>query len=91
MNPFTLYGMPHSLYTGKARSYLIKQHVNFIEMTPGHLIASLIFELFGGEGMVRPAMHYRWNFGTQRLGKGIVVSAYLRRAVGACLRIGSPE
>lgn len=116
MSPFTLYGMPHSLYTGKARSYLIKQHVDFIEMTPGHprygkevlpkigrwiipvmvtpegeiiqdgtdiidwfekrgqtrfsaypatprhLITSLIFELFGGEGMVRPAMHYRWNF-----------------------------
>lgn len=25
-------------------------------------VISLIFELFGGEGLLRPAMHYRWNF-----------------------------
>jgi glutathione S-transferase len=116
MTKFRFYGMPHSLYSGKARSYLIKQHVDFEEMTPGHprygekvmpaiqrwiipvletpdgeivqdgtdiidwfekhglarhsaypesprqRITSLIFEMFGGEGMVRPAMHYRWNF-----------------------------
>ncbi len=24
-------------------------------------VVSLIFELFGGEGLLRPAMHYRWN------------------------------
>lgn len=30
---------------------------------PGvHRVISLIFELFGGEGLLRPAMHYRWNF-----------------------------
>lgn len=33
---------------------------------------SLIFELFGGEGLLRPAMHYRWNFDAQNL-------AFLRR------------
>jgi glutathione S-transferase len=113
---YTLYGMSHSLYTGKARSYLIKQNADFEEVTAGatkyhkeimpkigrwiipvlvgpdetiiqdgtsiidwyeandqprqsaypktprHLITSLIFEIFGGEGLLRPAMHYRWNF-----------------------------
>ena len=116
MARFRLYGMSHSLYTGKARSYLIKQNVDFEEVTAGHpryrrevmpktgrwiipvlvtpegeivqdgtdiidwfetrglarqsaypkaprqLLTSLIFELFGGEGLLRPAMHYRWNF-----------------------------
>ncbi|USG62849.1 glutathione S-transferase [Sneathiella marina] len=116
MPPFILYGMPHSLYSGKARAYLIKQNINFKEVTAGHpdymnnvmpkigrwiipvlqtpdgelvqdgsdiinwfegrklarlpaypatarqLLVALIFELFGGEGLLRPAMHYRWNF-----------------------------
>lgn len=116
MTRYRLYGMAHSLYTGKARSYLIKQHVDFEEITAGHpdyrerimpqlgrwiipvletpegeivqdgtdiidhfearggvrqpaypdtarqRIVALIFELFGGEGLLRPAMHYRWNF-----------------------------
>lgn len=116
MNGYVLYGTPHSLYTGKARSYLIKQHIDFEERIIGdprygeeiapkigrqiipvvqapdgtiiqdgtdiidyfethglarqsaypdgarqHVI-SLIFELFGGEGLLRPAMHYRWSF-----------------------------
>ncbi len=26
-----------------------------------------VFELFGGEGMLRPAMHYRWNFDAHNL------------------------
>ena len=26
-----------------------------------------MFELFGGEGLLRPAMHYRWNFDEQNL------------------------
>ncbi len=30
--------------------------------TPKQHILSLIFELFGDEGLLRPAMHYRWNF-----------------------------
>jgi len=28
---------------------------------------SYLFELFAGEGLLRPAMHYRWNFDTQNL------------------------
>jgi len=31
-------------------------------LTPRHGVIALIFELFGGEGLLRPAMHYRWNF-----------------------------
>ncbi|MGJ8560188.1 MAG: glutathione S-transferase N-terminal domain-containing protein [Litorimonas sp.] len=31
-----------------------------------HAVAHL-FELFGGEGLLRPAMHYRWNFDTDNL------------------------
>lgn len=115
MNAYRLFGMPGSLYTAKARSYLIKQRVDFEEAipadpawpditraigrwiipvlvtpagemiqdgtaiidhveaaglarasaypeTPVHRAVSLIFELFGGEGLLRPAMHYRWDF-----------------------------
>ena len=117
--PYRLYGTPGSLYTGKARSYLIKQGVAFenraagearfreeiapklgrwiipvletpdgalvqdgsdiiayfeekranagnttpvLPTTPRHRLIAQIFELFGGEGLLRPAMHYRWNF-----------------------------
>ncbi|MGL4543633.1 MAG: glutathione S-transferase N-terminal domain-containing protein [Polymorphobacter sp.] len=28
-------------------------------------VIALLFELFGGEGLLRPAMHYRWNFDTE--------------------------
>jgi len=113
---YKLYGTPGSLYTGKARSYLIKQGVDFENRaagearfraeivpqtgrwiipileaedgslvqdgseiiahfeaqgptrfpaypdTPRHRLIAQIFELFGGEGLLRPAMHYRWNF-----------------------------
>ena len=113
---FRLYGTPGSLYTAKARSYLIKQGVPFenraagearfraqivpkigrwiipvletpagdlvqdgseiishfeatgqvplpaFPATPLHGLIGRIFELFGGEGLLRPAMHYRWNF-----------------------------
>jgi glutathione S-transferase len=31
-------------------------------VTPRHRLIAQIFELFGGEGLLRPAMHYRWNF-----------------------------
>jgi glutathione S-transferase len=30
-------------------------------------VVAQIFELFGGEGLLRPAMHYRWNFPEQNL------------------------
>jgi len=113
---WTLYGTPGSLYTGKARAYLVKQGVDFANAaagearfretivpqigrwiipvleqqdgtiiqdgsdiiahfealggtrypaypdTPLHALVAHIFELFGGEGLLRPAMHYRWNF-----------------------------
>lgn len=35
---------------------------------PVQRVVSLIFELFGGEGLLRPAMHYRWNFDATNLG-----------------------
>ena len=113
---FKLYGTSGSLYTAKARSWLIKNGVPFenraagepyfreqvaskigrwiipvLEVddgellqdgsaiidrleadglarwptfpdTPRHRLIGQIFELFGGEGLLRPAMHYRWNF-----------------------------
>ncbi len=114
--PLTLYGVKISMFTGKVRSYLIKQGIPFEEKAPVsehfskvvlpqlgrriipvieaadgtlvqdttdiidylegaglapesaypkdslcHLLA-LILELFGDEGLLRPAMHYRWNF-----------------------------
>ena len=118
---YTLYGTPGSLYTGKVRSYLIKQRIGFEEraageprfraeiapkvgrwiipvleapdgellqdgseiiatldarglsrlppypQTPRHRLIGQVFELFGGEGLVRPAMHYRWNFDDSNL------------------------
>jgi len=114
--PVTLYGVKISMFTGKVRSYLIKQGIAFEEVAPvnahfqstvlpqlgrriipvietsdGTLIQdtsdiidyledqglsaqsayptdpvkkllALILELFGDEGLLRPAMHYRWNF-----------------------------
>jgi glutathione S-transferase len=113
---YRLYGTPGSLYTGKARAYLIKQGIDFenraageahfretivgkvgrwiipvletpggelvqdgsdiighfeaqggtrlpvFAPTPCHRLIGQVFELFGGEGLLRPAMHYRWNF-----------------------------
>ena len=110
-----------SLYSGKARAYLIKQHIDFDDLspasqyyentirpaigrwiipvmqtpdgeivqdgtdiidwfeargmarlsaypkTPRQLVTALIMEFFGGEGMLRPAMHYRWNFDEDNL------------------------
>ncbi len=121
---YTLYGAPVSLYTGKARSYLRRQGIDFVEVSPGserylqHIVPTVgrwiipcletpdgtiiqdgadiidhfekgpgqslrsysiypespvllaishVFELFGGEGMLRPAMHYRWNFDDENL------------------------
>jgi len=113
---YTLYGMRASLYTGKARAYLIKQDVDYLEVVPGsqrffkeivpkigrmiiptietpdgeiiqdsteiidyfennglarqsayptaprQLAVAHVLELYGSEGLLRPAMHYRWNF-----------------------------
>lgn len=111
----TLYGSPLSLYTGRARSYLIKTGKQYSEALPNSAyytenilprmggrmsipvietaegdvirdgaaiidhyeqlcgqehspnspkqnIVSLLFDVIGSEGLLRPAMHYRWNF-----------------------------
>jgi glutathione S-transferase len=110
----TLYAFPHSLYSGRARSYLIKNGIPFRELSTGHesykadvlplskaptiptlvtpegevirdgaaiiehfeaandrpflpkaprqQIVSALFDLVGTDGLLRPAMHYRWNF-----------------------------
>ncbi len=115
MSEITLYGSPLSLYTGRARSYLIKTGEQYTETLPnsayyeehvlpkmggrrsipaieteeGEVIrdgaaiidyyeqrcgnehtpnnpkqklVSLLFDVIGSEGLLRPAMHYRWNF-----------------------------
>ena len=113
-NIHTLYGITHSLYTGRARSYLIKSGTPFRELSSGHesfktevlpesklatipvlvtpegevirdggaiiehlesstsrpfqpsspkqQIVSTLFDLVGTSGLLRPAMHYRWNY-----------------------------
>jgi len=120
MSEITLYGSPLSLYTGRARSYLIKAGLAYRETTPitahyrdvvvpkaggrqgvptietsdgevirdgaaiidhyealaGHpfspttpkqRLLSRLFDVIGTEGLLRPAMHYRWNFPEQNL------------------------
>lgn len=137
MTSYRLFGMPGSLYTAKARSYLIKQRIDFEEDIPGsadwpaitkeigrwiipvlvtpageiiqdgsaiidhiestglvrysaypgtpvHRMVSLLFELFGGEGLLRAAMHYRWDFDAENLAflKPDFVSALMPGATG---------
>ncbi|MEM6826768.1 MAG: glutathione S-transferase N-terminal domain-containing protein, partial [Pseudomonadota bacterium] len=118
--PITLYGVPHSLYTARARSYFIKaglayrevapndphyqseviakaggklglptieaadgtvirdgaQIINHFEEASGHTFSptgpkqrffSRLFDAIGAEGLLRPAMHYRWNFDAENL------------------------
>tara|TARA_B110000902_G_scaffold87790_5_gene104357 strand:+ start:2039 stop:3157 length:1119 start_codon:yes stop_codon:yes gene_type:complete len=120
MNDVTLYGSSLSLFTGRARSYLIKSGIPYRETTPttdhfkqhvlpktggrqsiptielpdgevirdgaaivdyfesdnGHRyspitpkqhILSLLFDVIGAEGLLRPAMHFRWNFPEKNL------------------------
>lgn len=50
--------------------------------TPRHGIVTRIFELFGGEGLLRPAMHYRWNFDEQNLD-------FIRKEFGNALAAGA--
>ena len=115
----TLYAITHSLYSGRARSYLIKQGIQFRELSTGHesfkaevlpkgklptiptlvtpagevirdgaaiiehfeaargrpcrpagprqQIISALFDVIGSDGLLRPAMHYRWNFADENL------------------------
>ncbi len=117
--PHALYALPHSLYSGRVRSYLIKNNIPFQEFSCGHesfkaeivpeaklatipvlrteegqvirdgaaiieyfeaangrpclpatpkqRIVSGLFDLIGAEGLLRPAMHYRWNFPEENL------------------------
>lgn len=120
MKSATLYASSHSLYSGRARSYLIKASIPFDESffstehymqdvlpkagnrqgmptlelvdgtvirdgaaiidhfesesgnlfspgTPKQQILSRLFDVIGAEGLLRPAMHYRWNFNEQNL------------------------
>jgi len=112
--PHILYAMPHSLYSGRARSYLIKNGIPFRERSTGHesfkaevlpkgklptiptlvtadgevirdgaaiiehfeaatgrpcqppgarqQVISALLDVIGTDGLLRPAMHYRWNF-----------------------------
>ncbi len=134
---YQLYGMPASLYMAKARSYMRKQQIPFVEravsdphfgstivpqlgrmimpvlecadgsvvqdgadiidffeqqaadagtqtrlpaypQTGLQRVVSELFSLFGGEGLLRPAMHYRWNFDKQNL-------AFLKEDFGIAL------
>lgn len=54
--------------------------------TPHQRIAALILDLFGGEGLVRPAMHYRWSYRKEN-------EAFLKSEFGSSYRTGrsSPE
>jgi glutathione S-transferase len=115
----TLYAITHSLYSGRARSYLIKHQIPFRELSTGHesfkadilplaklptiptlrtpegevirdgaaiiehfeaangrpcqpqglkqQIVSALFDVIGTDGLLRPAMHYRWNFQDENL------------------------
>ena len=126
--------MRSSLYSSKARSYLLKQGIDYIERPPGdprysqdvtpvigrwiipvmqtvdgaviqdtediiaHLDASVpaersafppagvnaviarLLDMFGSEGLMRPAMHFRWNFDEHNMpfvledfGRGLVL------------------
>ena len=110
----TLYAMTHSLFSGRARSYLIKYGIPFRELSTGQesfkaevlpkavlptiptlvtpagevirdgaaiiehfedangrpsrptgacqQLVSSLFDVIGTDGLLRPAMHYRWNF-----------------------------
>ncbi len=114
-----LYAVTHSLYSGRARAYLIKQGIPFQELSTGHesfkaevlprgklptiptlvtpggevirdgaaiiehfedangrpcrppgprqRVVSALFDVIGTDGLLRPAMHYRWNFPEENL------------------------
>lgn len=116
---YRLYAITHSLYSGRARSYLIKQGIPFRELSTGHesfkaevlprgklptiptlvtpsgdvirdgaaiiehfeaaggrpcqptgprqQIISALFDVIGTDGLLRPAMHFRWNFSRDNL------------------------
>jgi glutathione S-transferase len=138
MDPYVLYAMPASLYSGKARSYLRTHRIDYVERAPGdgryadevepvigrwiipvlqtpdgsivqdtvdiidHLDATVpadrsaypqgavlrtvahLLELFGGEGLLRPAMHYRWDFDEANV-------AFLGKDFSSVLAVGADD
>ena len=119
-NEVTLYAVPHSLYAGRARSYLIKAGIAYTERaansvhfhkvvkpkaggrnslptvefgdgmvirdgaaiidhfesqsghpfsppSPKQNVISRLFDAIGAEGLLRPAMHYRWSFDAENM------------------------
>jgi glutathione S-transferase len=146
-NEYTLYGAPMSLYTGKARAYLIFKELSYTEVfsslkvykniivpntgvrfvpvvktpedeylqdtaqiidtleqrhpqrsvtptTPKQKLVSYLFETWGDEWLVIPAMHYRWNkdnfpFIYEEFGKVIApnmpgfIRAFIGKKIGA--------
>jgi len=138
MDPYVFYAMPGSLYSGKARSYLRKHRIEYVERAPGdprytdevvpaigrwiipvlqtpdgtlvqdtvdiidHLDAGVapdrsaypstpvqravahLLELFGGEGLLRAAMHYRWDFDDTNV-------PFLRKDFSASLVLGGDD
>ena len=137
----TLYALPHSLYSGKTRSYLRYKRIPYQERvstlrvfkrfiiprtgvkfipvvhtpddhalqdttdiidflehrfpersvypaTPRQRLVSLLFELYGDEWLLLPAMHYRWSFWHERAHIddvlehfGMLLSPYAPKAV----------
>lgn len=45
--------------------YEARSDHGFSPQTPKQNIVSLLFDVIGAEGLLRPAMHYRWNFPDQ--------------------------
>jgi len=130
--------MPASLYSAKARAYLRKRRIDYVERANGHpryqqhVLPALgrmivpvletpdgrliqdtvdiidflerseppahsiyppgpvqravahVLELFGGEGLLRPAMHYRWNFDETNL-------PFLQHDFAGALAVGGDE
>lgn len=73
-NENLLYGLPHSLYTGIARSYLRSQGIPFCDVSshhpdaPLHRILAVLIHYYGSQTLLRHAMHYRWSFLDQQHG-----------------------
>lgn len=56
-------------------------HSSSLPSTPVQRIAALVLDLFGGEGLIRPAMHYRWSYRSEN-------EAFLRHEFGLSFRPG---
>ena len=55
-----LWGTPHSLYTGKVRSHLIKK--GMVPVTPLQRVVARLLDGYGSECLLPEAMHYRWSY-----------------------------